>query len=136
TSLTFRTPSYPEQGFVAKVFTLGHQVSDQTRAVRLLATADNPKRLLKPGMFVDVELDGGEEAAVLQIPVSAVQRHQGAVFSFVACGDGQFARRDVQLGPATSELVEVKAGLDEGERVVVQGGFALKSELFNDSVVE
>jgi cobalt-zinc-cadmium efflux system membrane fusion protein len=87
-------------------------------------------------MFVDVELDGGDEAAVLQIPVSAVQRHQGAVFSFVACGPGQFARRDVQLGPSTSERVEVKAGLDEGDRVVVQGGFALKSELFNDSVVE
>lgn len=136
TSLTFRTPSYPEQDFTAKVFTVGHQVSDQTRAMRLLATADNPKRLLKPGMFVDVELDGGEEAAVLQIPVSAVQRHQGAVFSFVACGPGQFARRDVQLGPSTSERVEVKAGLDEGEQVVVQGGFALKSELFNDSVVE
>ena len=135
-TLRFQTSSYPQQQFQAKILTVGHQVSDETRAVRLLAAADNAQGLLKPGMFVDVQLDADEDTSVLQIPLSAVQHHEGADFAFVACGDGQFARRDVRLGRSDAATVEVSAGLSEGDLVVVKGGFALKSEMLNDLLAE
>ena len=38
-----------------------------------------------------------------------------------------YARRPVTLGEATGDRVEVTAGLEPGERIVVDGVFALKS---------
>ncbi len=135
-TLRFRTSGYPQREFPAKVLTVGHQVSDETRAVRLLAAADNAQGLLKPGMFVDVQFDCGQDAPVLQVPLAAIQHHEGAAFAFVACGGGRFARRDVRLGRSDAATVEVAAGLSEGDLVVVKGGFALKSEMLNDLLAE
>jgi len=135
-SVTFQVGSYPGQRFTADVFTLGDLVDDETRAARLLAIADNSDRLLKPGMFVDIELTPRNDANVLQLPAAAIQRHAGATFVFVANGADRFKRRDVKLGRSTSELVEIREGLTDGECVVVNGGFALKSEMLSELMVE
>jgi cobalt-zinc-cadmium efflux system membrane fusion protein len=135
-SVTFQVASYPGRQFVADVFSLGDLVDDQTRATRLLATADNAHGLLKPGMFVEIEMATGDDAGVLQLPAGAIQRHADKPFVFVADGAGNFERRDVVLGRLNDELVEITAGLVEGESVVVQGGFALKSELLSELMTE
>lgn len=135
-SVTFQVASYPGRQFTAEIFSLGDLVDDQTRATRLLATADNARGLLKPGMFVEIEMATGDDAAVLQLPAAAVQRHADKPFVFVAGGAGSFERRDVALGRMNDELVEITAGLVQGEAVVVQGGFALKSELLSELMTE
>ncbi len=147
-SVLFQVGSYPGQRFTAAIFSLGAVVDDETRAARLLANVDNSKRLLKPGMFVEVELTPHNDADVLQLPASAIQRHAGATFVFIADGadgadgtdgaDGAdgFERRDVTIGRSTSELVEIKAGLIDEELAVIKGGFALKSEMLSELMVE
>ena len=85
-SVTFEASSYPGQQFTADIFSLGDIVDDETRAARLLAIADNSERLLKPGMFVEIELTPRNDADVLQLPASAIQRHAGATFVFVSDG--------------------------------------------------
>ena len=132
----FRTTSYPDQPFSAKVFSLGNVVDDQTRAARLLAVAQNTQRLLKPGMFVEIDLNSGYDGNVILVPASAVQRHAGATFTFVRRGRQQFERRDVRIGRSTAESVEILDGLDTDESVVVRGGFALKSEMLSELMVE
>jgi membrane fusion protein, heavy metal efflux system len=135
-SVMFRASSYPAQQFTASIFSLGDLVDDDTRAARLLAMADNSDRLLKPGMFVEIELTPRNDADALQLPASAIQRHEGATFVFVSDGGGGFQRRDVVLGRSTSQRVEIDAGLVDGESVVVNGGFALKSEMLSELMVE
>ncbi len=135
-SVMFRASSYPAQQFTANIFSLGDLVDDDTRAARLLAMADNSDRLLKPGMFVEIELTPRNDADALQLPASAIQRHGGATFVFVSDGGGGFQRRDVVLGRSTSQRVEIDAGLVDGESVVVNGGFALKSEMLSELMVE
>jgi cobalt-zinc-cadmium efflux system membrane fusion protein len=135
-SVTFATGGYPGRSFTAEVFSFGDLVADETRAAPLLAVADNSDGLLKPGMFVEIQLTARNDADVLQLPAAAIQRHAGATFVFVADGSDGFERRDVRLGRSTSELVEVRTGLAEGELVVVHGGFALKSEMLSDLLVE
>jgi len=132
----FRTTSYPDQVFSAKVFSLGNVVDDQTRAARLLGVVENTDRLLKPGMFAEIDLNSGYDSNVVLVPTSAVQRHAGATFVFVRRGQQQFERRDVQIGRSTSESVEILDGLDTDEPVVVRGGFALKSEMLSELMVE
>lgn len=134
--VTFHVTSYPGQQFTADIFSVGNLVDDDTRATRLLATADNADRLLKPGMFVEIELTSDNDADTLQLPASAIQRHAGATFVFVSDGAGRFQRRDVVLGRANLQCVEIDAGLNEGESVVAHGGFALKSEMLSELMVE
>jgi RND family efflux transporter MFP subunit len=135
-SVTFSANSYPGQQFTADIFSSGNLVDDETRAARLLAIADNSERLLKPGMFVEIELTRRNDADVLQLPAAAIQRHAGATFVFVSDGAGRFERRNVKVGRSTSELVEIAAGLTDGESVVVNGGFALKSEMLSELMAE
>jgi multidrug efflux pump subunit AcrA (membrane-fusion protein) len=134
--VSFVVGSYPQREFAAEVFSTGSLVDDKTRAARVLAIADNSERLLKPGMFVQIELSPPNDRHVLQVPSSAVQRHDGATFVFVSRGTGGFEARDVQLGRSTAEIAEITRGLTEGELVVVQGGFALKSQMLSELMVE
>jgi multidrug efflux pump subunit AcrA (membrane-fusion protein) len=134
--VTFEASSYPGQPFTATIFSSGDLVDDETRASQLLAVADNTQRLLKPGMFVEVDLTPGGDTDVLQLPAAAIQHHAGATFVFVSDGTGSFERRDVKLGRSTSDRVEITAGLSDGESVVVKGAFSLKSEMLSELMVE
>jgi cobalt-zinc-cadmium efflux system membrane fusion protein len=66
---------------------------------------------------------------VLAVPLAAIQDHDGRQFLFVHVKDDQFERRDVMVGPANGSQIIIRQGLQEGERIVTQGGFLLKSQL-------
>jgi len=130
--IKFRANSYPGREFTADVFSTGGSVDEKTRAVRLLAVAQNPERILKPGMFVEVGLPKESIGKVLQLPVSAVQQYDGHTFVFVHRSGDEFQRREITLGRTVQNRVEITGGLTAGERVAIDGGFALKSELLRE----
>jgi len=135
-NVEFWSPSFGDRGFNAEVFSLGSVVDDATRAARLLAVVDNEEGLLKPGMFVEIELRGETDHGVIQVPSGAVQHHAGVDFVFVDHGSRRFERRNVLTGRSMSSSVEIREGLQEGETIVVRGGFALKSEMLRDLMSE
>jgi cobalt-zinc-cadmium efflux system membrane fusion protein len=63
------------------------------------------------------------------VPSSAVVRHEGKPFVFVEREPGHYANCAVTLGLETSDWTEIREGLEEGQLVVSQGAFKLKSEL-------
>ncbi|MCE9606667.1 MAG: efflux RND transporter periplasmic adaptor subunit [Planctomycetia bacterium] len=133
--LKFHSAGYPDREFTAELFHMGDEVDEKTRAVTLIAVAQNNEHLLKPGMFVDVRLPIGESAARVQIPESAVQR-QEQNYVYVLIGDDEFERREVRLGRTIKPYVEVAAGLKEGESIVVEGCFELKSLFMKDLLAD
>ncbi|PQO41898.1 efflux RND transporter periplasmic adaptor subunit [Blastopirellula marina] len=129
-TIQLRSSVWPDQKFEAQVFYTGDIVDQSTRTISLRAIADNEKRMLKPGMFINVLLEVGEEnEKALQVPLTAIQEHEGRSFVFVHTGDGTFEVRDVSRGRQNAENVEILTGLKPGEEVVVNGGFALKSRM-------
>jgi cobalt-zinc-cadmium efflux system membrane fusion protein len=66
----------------------------------------------------------------LVVPQSAITRIDGKPSVFVSLGRTEVKPRLVELGAQDASLVAVREGLREGERIVVEGVFALKSELF------
>jgi cobalt-zinc-cadmium efflux system membrane fusion protein len=68
-------------------------------------------------------------ATVLQVPLTAVLEHEGKAFVFVHVDDDTFVRRDVGLGRRNATAVEVLDGVVAGDAVVINGGFALKSQM-------
>lgn len=132
--LRVRSKVWPDRQFTAEVFFTGELVDEQSRTVAMTARAENPDRLLKPGMFVEVELSGDTRETVLQVPTSAIQEHAGQAFVFVETADNEFAPRDVRVGRTEESRVEVLEGLKAGERVAARGGFALKTRMLADQL--
>jgi multidrug efflux pump subunit AcrA (membrane-fusion protein) len=102
--------------------------------IALRALADNRDRRLKPGMFVQVQIRHGPPEPVVQVPNSAILRHAGETFVFIAKGDDKFGKVEVRLGRATADRVEIVAGVEAGQPVVVEGGFALKTEMLRSTL--
>jgi cobalt-zinc-cadmium efflux system membrane fusion protein len=125
--------AHPGDAFEGTVSYLTDQVDAATRTARARVEVANPERKLLPGMFarvriVDVHAPGGGGDASLVVPAEAVQRLDGENVAFVVLGPGRFARRDVDLGLTVGGSTQVIAGLAEGETVVTEGSFVLKSE--------
>ena len=119
----------PGKKLTARIFYTGDVFQEATRTVSLRAVADNAQGLLKPGMFVTVKLPDLKSADVLQVPVVAVQDHEGQTFVFVQTDDEQFQRKDVRLGRRNRDSVEILSGIEPGDQIVTGGGFALKSKM-------
>ncbi len=89
--------------------------------------ADNPRSVLKPGMFVDVEFTIDVRDALV-VPADAIADSGLRKTVFVDLGDGYFEPRQVDTGWRIGDLVEVTKGLMPGERIVISGTFLIDSE--------
>lgn len=130
-----RADAFPDQVFEGTVSYLQDQVDRDTRTVRARIDVDNPSGTLRPGMFARVRLadphaaDGvAASAPVIVVPAAAVQRDGDEQIVFVQIAERTYERREVTLGRASGDVVEVVDGLRPEESVAVTGGFLLKSE--------
>lgn len=127
-TVQFQSPAYPGQNFTGKVIYSGDIVDEKSRTVKLLARAENPDRLLKPGMFVDVHIFGTGRQTSLQIPASALLTDKDQVYVFLKTSAEQFLRRDIAVEAVTANHAVLKSGLNPGDDVVISGAFKLKAE--------
>ena len=97
----------------------------QSLQVRL--ELDNPQYLLRPDMFVDVEVPITFPSAIA-VPVEAVLDSGVKKTVFVERSAGVFEPRLVETGWRSGGTVEIVKGLSSGERIVVSGTFLLDSE--------
>ncbi|HTU23433.1 MAG TPA: efflux RND transporter periplasmic adaptor subunit [Gemmataceae bacterium] len=124
----FTSPAYPDQIFNGRVLYTGDMVDPKSRMVRLLATAQNDHGKLKPGMFVSIEIYSEDVREVPKIPASALLTDNDAFYVFVQTGPESFERRQVVVGRRVGKEAAIDRGLKTGERIVVEGGFELKSK--------
>jgi membrane fusion protein, copper/silver efflux system len=115
------------KSFTATVSKTLPQFDDITRTMKLRLEADNPDFVLKPGMFVDVELPLSLAEAIV-VPAEAVLDAGLRQTVFVDRGNGYFESRQVHLGSRVGDQVQVVQGLTPGERIVTSGTFLLDSE--------
>jgi HlyD family secretion protein len=74
---------------------------------------------LKPGMTAVVTFDLPRRRDVVAVPHRAVATDVDKQVCFVVHGE-QLERREVQLGTLTTDLVEIREGLKEGEEIVLE----------------
>lgn len=110
-----------------RLISIGQTVNEQTRTVPVIYEVKNPLNRLKDGMFVEITIDTSGDRQVLAVPKSAVVNEQGQTFVFVFDGGETFRKRAVALGAEGADYFEVKSGLEEGERVVTEGIYQLRS---------
>ena len=130
-TVRFSVEAYPDQVFEGPVAQVGDWIEPDARTVEVRVVVPNPDHKLKPNMFATAELsvDREQPEAGVILPADAVQRHDGVDVVFVEEEPGHFARRPVVVAERTSAKVRLGSGLSGGERVVIEGAFALRSEL-------
>jgi membrane fusion protein, heavy metal efflux system len=125
--IRFRSPAYPGREFEGEVTYTGDLVDEKSRRVKLLARAKNPERLLKPGMFVEVQVLSPRGKTAPLIPAAALLTQGSRMIVYVRTGPDQFTGREVDVEISRGGTTVVRSGLESGEVVVVEGGFKLKS---------
>jgi membrane fusion protein, copper/silver efflux system len=103
------------------------QFDSTTRTLKLRLEADNPDFLLKPDMFVDVELPVSLSESLV-VPADAVFDTGLRKTVFVDRGNGYFEPRAVRTGERTGGEIQILQGLMAGERIAISGNFMLDSE--------
>jgi Cu(I)/Ag(I) efflux system membrane fusion protein len=111
----------------AQVSNVLPQFDPTTRTLKLRLEADNPGFILRPDMFVNVEIPISGPPAII-VPGDAVLDAGLKKTVFVARGQGFFEPREVKIGWRSGNRVEILQGLVAGERIAVSGTFLLDSE--------
>lgn len=108
-----------------KFSTLDNQVDTTTGTVKAKARFDNAAGALFPNQFVNVQLLLRNVPAVV-VPVTAVRTGANGDYVYVINEDRTVSLRKVKRGQATVGLIAIAEGLQEGERVVTEGGDRLQ----------
>jgi cobalt-zinc-cadmium efflux system membrane fusion protein len=132
-TIEVRVSPYPDQVFRGAITYVGAVIDPATRTVTARADVSNPDRRLRPEMFAEVTLMTDEQS-VLSVPRGTVQQVGNRLLAFVARGARRFESREVTIGEASDDYVQVKAGLAVDEEIVTQGSYALKSELLREQL--
>jgi len=121
--------AYPHETFKGTVAYVGDVLDTATRTMQVRLILENPTGHLKPEMFATIRVLSEPAADVLVVPEAAVQHDRDRSFVFVQKEPGVFESRTIKLGEKNGTFAEILDGVQEGEVVVKEGAFTLKSEL-------
>lgn len=126
-SVSLQTDALPGKSIAGEVAFIEQVVNPATRTVRVRVNLANDAGLLKPQMYVRATINAGVQSA-LSVPRSAVMRTGTRNIVWVETEANVFEPRDVQVGSAAGERVQILGGLSEGDVVASAGAFLIDSE--------
>ena len=109
---------YPYPG---KISLIDRAVDPQTGTIKTRLVFPNDKGMLKPGMNATVRVKNSASLKSTIIPYKAVTEQLGEFFVYVVGDSNKVSQQKVQLGTQIGSNVIIKNGLDEGQKIVVQG---------------
>lgn len=105
---------------------LNNQIDTTTGTVQLKGRFDNPRHRLWPGLYVNARLVLDAHESALTVPAAAVQRGQNGPYVYAVDGNDIAQPQAVTVERLQDGLALIQKGLDEGQRVVVDGQYKLK----------
>ena len=123
--LIVTTDAFPDTTFNGHVTAIDPRVDATNRTVSVRASIPNPAGTLRPGLFVTVRLNVGEDTHALLIPEEAgfLRQDKSMVFKV----EERTARlKEVMVGVRERGMVQVRSGLKEGDLVIRTGTHKLR----------
>ena len=106
TSVT--SSAFPDKSFSGKVVRIAPLLQEQSRSARIEIEIGNPESLLKPGMFITVEVEYARRAETTIVPVNAVVQRENRSGIFLADLENRVAR-----------FVPIRTGIVQGEEIEI-----------------
>lgn len=117
--------AFAEREFSGVIEAIDPRVNDTTRNLRVRATLANPNEVLRPGMFVRVDVVLPEENEVIVLPATAIvySPYGDSVYIVAKNQSGALAaeQRFVRVGAKRGDQISLLAGVKAGEEVVTAG---------------
>jgi len=102
-----------------------------TRSAEVRVVVPNEAGKLRVGQAVNARIrPSAARKQAVAIPRSALVQVDGKPTVFVEVAERSVMPRTIEIGAQGPDFIEVKAGLEAGERIITEGVFALKAELF------
>jgi membrane fusion protein (multidrug efflux system) len=117
---------YPEKGFV--VFAQ-RQIDPTTGTLQFEASFPNKQKILRPGQFAKIRTVVEERKGALVIPTRAMIELQGQFTVFVVDANNKVQLRVVKTSTTFGQFTVVDTGLQEGDRVIVEGMMKVKPDM-------
>lgn len=130
-SVGFLVDGAGDEPLSATIAAVGRWVDPSARTVNVRATVSDPEHRLRPNQFAraTLALAGDEDEVGIVVPAEAVQSLDGRDVVFIEGESGHFAPRPVEVAARAAGKARLERGVEEGERVVMTGAFALKGQL-------
>jgi len=103
-------------GFISTV------IDPTTHRLVIGARVKNPGGLLKPNMLATLTIEGGEAVSAPAVPANGIIYDGDQAHVWVVAPGRKLVPRNVTLGRTNDGFVEIKTGLQAGERVATAGG--------------
>ena len=124
-AFAFETPNVPGAKFSARVVAVLPAVDPATNNGTARIHIDNPQHLLKLGMFLSVNLPLKAAAGRLLLPRQAIYPDESGEPHVYRVTGNQAEAVAVKLGAQSNDRVEVLEGVQDGDVVVLSGGYGL-----------
>jgi membrane fusion protein (multidrug efflux system) len=109
---------YPERGTVSVA---NREVNVQTGTLMVVSLFPNSNNLVRPGQYAKVRVATETQRNAVVVPQRSVQELQGTHQVAVVDADNKVSIRGVKAGARAGNLWVIDAGLEPGERVIVEG---------------
>ena len=131
-----RVDAYPDRLFHGSLTYVSDVIDPKTRTAKVRCVVANPEGLLKLDLFATVSIPTNERRPAVVVPVAAVQQVDNQPVVFVRKTGSQFERRKVTVGQTAGGVIEILDGLRNGEEVVADGSFYMKTALLRERIGE
>ena len=120
-----RFPEYPHPEFFLPVEAFTGKIDEATQSMAIRLRLDNPEGEFRPGMITELLFPGPSRVNALTVPREALLQEEGFFHVFVL-KDNRVERRPVEVGLSDENHVEIIAGVEENEHVVVEKAYSLQ----------
>ena len=117
--------AYPGETFTGRIARVSPVLDPATRTAPIEVEIPNPDYRLKPGMYARVSITTDTTKDALVVPAAAIADLGGRRGVFQVLNDSAVFRT-VQVGAELPDMVELLAGVEEGEQVITTGARALR----------
>jgi membrane fusion protein (multidrug efflux system) len=125
--VTARSSAFGDRRFEGRVAVVDTRIDTTTRTIRVISEFENPDEVLKPGLFMTVDIEMERRPDALVIAEEALDPIGDRTYVYVV-RDNRARRVEVKLGQRLPGEVEIQSGLNAGDAVVVRGIQRLRND--------
>ncbi|MFA7361095.1 MAG: efflux RND transporter periplasmic adaptor subunit [Candidatus Kapaibacterium sp.] len=123
-----RVSGYESEIINGRIDYINPFVNPDTRTVEVRMTVANRGFVLKPEMYVKINIATGKTSNSISVPKTAVLRTGKMDMVYIKKTGNIFAPRMVEIEAEKDGKYLIKSGINEGDEIVVSAGFLLDSE--------
>ncbi len=113
-------PDNSEYDHTGRLSIIDRAIDSQTGTIKIRVVFPNKERGLRPGMNCKIEVLNRSSGTQVVIPVRATIEQMSEYMVYLI-DNGKAEQKRITLGPVLGELVIVKTGLKQGDKIVLEG---------------